>query len=341
MSRKRVGSIGFATEQGLGYLMRDFHRNGLIDDVIVVKHSKRENLYRSWYPNSAFVDARADLTTIRRFCESVNTLICFETPFHWPLLDHCKGLGIKTIMVPMHECMPERWPTQPDVIVNPSDLEQRLYPQGIRLNCPVDTRLFTPAIRTEATQFVHNAGHFGLRERNGTNQVIASLRYITAPIEIVIRSQDPLPERLLEEIETAKSLRPQLTVRVQRGCPREMLYAEGDVFVFPEKFNGLSMPLQEAFANGMLIIALDRYPINTWLPASCLMAPRSTEIARIGPAFQPFTESIADVLVLAKMIDAYASLPRSMVEYLSTKGIKWGEANSFEALRPEWEDILR
>ena len=43
----RIGSIGYATYQGLGILLKDFYDNGIISDVITVNHWLRGN--ERWY----------------------------------------------------------------------------------------------------------------------------------------------------------------------------------------------------------------------------------------------------------------------------------------------------
>ena len=40
-----TGSIVYATEQGLGYLAKDFYDNGIIDLVCIERHSNRTNHY--------------------------------------------------------------------------------------------------------------------------------------------------------------------------------------------------------------------------------------------------------------------------------------------------------
>ena len=46
---KKIGSIVYATDQGLGYMAKDFYDHGLIDEVLVHPHTKRDNHF-DWYP---------------------------------------------------------------------------------------------------------------------------------------------------------------------------------------------------------------------------------------------------------------------------------------------------
>ena len=55
-----VGTIALATDQGLGYLVRSFFNNGIINKVLIHEHTSRKN-HRGWYPRSAIVSSQEEL----------------------------------------------------------------------------------------------------------------------------------------------------------------------------------------------------------------------------------------------------------------------------------------
>lgn len=236
-----TGSIVLATEQGLGYLAKSFYDNGLIDLVAIHRHTSRTNHYE-WYSNH---------TSIEELLEKCTTLIFFETPFIWNIIVKARQKGIKTILIPMYECTPFPFPYEPDEVWSPSDLDTKFYGDKVtrQIQIPVDVK---HRIRTKACTFVHNAGNGGLGGRNGTKELIEALKYIQNPIKLIIRSQVPI-----------SCDDPRVDVRIGTF---DDIWEEGDVFVFPEKFNGLSLPLQEAFASGMLVMCGNRFPMTEWLP---------------------------------------------------------------------------
>ena len=64
-----------------------------------------------------------------------------------------------------------------------------------------------------------------------------------------------------------RNRRPNQKISIERGTrSRGRLFDVGDVFLFPDKFNGLSLPLQEAYASGMAVMSTGRYPASQWLP---------------------------------------------------------------------------
>ncbi len=252
----RIGSTGYATYQGLGILLKDFYDNGLITDVLTVRHWKHNN--HVWYRGPSTNLNRFSRKIQFDFVKSMDLMFFFETPFDLEVIPFCQRIGTKTILMPMYECTPN----DPRIdmvneVINPSLLDQKYYPSGTFIPVPIP-RWIEWKERKQAKVFVHNTGHVGLNGRNGTYELLQAMKYVKSPIKLIVRSQEtPLKTTVDCEID------PRVEVRFGT-FPREELYDEGDVFIFPEKYNGLSLPLQEAKASGMLVMCCDRFPMNTW-----------------------------------------------------------------------------
>lgn len=368
----RVGSVGYATDSGLGILVKSFYNAGVVTDIAVIRHG-RHTTHDDWYPNAPKIsDLRSaeQRLLIHNFCLGMDVMLFFETPFLWELIPYCRQHGVRTILMPMYECMPERLPYEPDAIINPSLLDQQYYPQGTFIPVPVQVPWKQ---RTKAEVFIHNAGHGGLKGRNGTRELIEALYYVDSPCKIIIRAQDQL---------NTPNYHSKFTVQTQVGTsPHETLYDEGDVFLFPEKFNGLSLPLQEARASGMLVMCGDRFPMNEWLPteighgmcpacgsedfapsvrygedarscADCchtfgveqmarlnpLIPVSSYRKNRIGPPYSEFDEAVFDPKKIATKIDEWYG--RDITEY-SSQGKVWAEEHSWEKLKPRYMEFIK
>jgi hypothetical protein len=328
----RCGTLAYATWQGLGILARAFHTHGLITDVCVIEHAHWPTHY-DWYPGAPTTHIRRmskSSNLIREFVRNLDVFLAFETPFDWSLFPFCKKVGVKTALVPMYECMPNPWPHQPDIIINPSLLDQQYYPRGVFIPVPIEVPW---KLRERAKVFIHNAGHGGLKGRNGTRELIDSLQYLTTKPTVIIRDQNhslDIENRLAE-------VSSKVDVHYSSGTfPYEKLYENGDVFVFPEKFNGLSLPLQEALASGMLVMASNRFPMNTWLPEAPLIPVRSYIKDRIG-SFTEFDRAEIDPKDIAAKIDEFYD--QDISEY-SLFGKQWAEEHSWEKLKPRYLEIL-
>lgn len=335
---KTVGSIVFSTVQGLGILSRDFFQNKIFHKTLILRHGKRKD-HPEWYPESQslFLKNMSQLyhnSTLRRFLSDVQAMLFFETPFNWNMIALCRELRIKTFLMPMYECMPAKLPVEPDFFICPSLLEKECYPTASEfITVPVSSVITDNwRIRKKAEVFVHNAGNWGLAGRNGTKELIESIPYIKSPIKLIIRSQKRIPPEFTDILDND----PRVEVRVGE-CPYEELYKEGDVFVFPEKFNGLSLPLQEAYASGMLVMTSNRFPMNTWLPNEPFIPVRDFRDNRLSTNLRTFTEAVIDPKDIAYTIDAWY---HQNIEHFSLEGRGWGVRNSWKYLGPKYDEVL-
>lgn len=319
----RVGSIGYSTQQGLGILLKAFYDNGVVTDVCTVHHWKHVNYY--WYGSKHVINPRdrnRAFETAKEFAKEMDVMMFFETPFVLQILPWCKDQGIPTVLMPMYECTPQL-PCQPDLILNPSQLDQLHYPQGEYL--PVPVSISNPKVRSKAKKFIHNAGHGGIYGRNGTRELIEALRYVKSSAQFIIRSQE---ERFTVNHHPN-------TLVTYGDYPYENLFSDGDVFIFPEKFNGLSLPLQEAYASGMLVMATDRFPNNTWLPTDPLIPISGVANRRVISNI--FQEAVLSPEIIAEQIDRWYGAD---IEKYSIMGLEYGTANSWEILGPKYKERI-
>lgn len=336
----KVGTLAYDTLQGLGVLARSFFDAGVVTDMFVVRHSSRRSEFD--YPGAPVCNPRDPdfRKLIQEFCRSVDIMLFFETPFDWDLFDYCGKVGVKTAIMPMYECMPKDFPDryQPDLILNPSYLDQSYYPKGVRVVVPVTVPWKE---RTEARRFVHNAGHGGLLGRNGTRELLEAMRYVTSPIQLTVRFQS----RPSWYDEVYSQVRGDSRVQFEFGdVPADKLY-DGDVFVFPEKFNGLSLPLQEALASGMVVCATDRIPNNIYLQQAPLIPVKTYRRNSVSGRCVEFQEAVIDPLDLARAIDAVHNFAPWKVEMMSAYGEEWAKENTWAVWKPiytrELERLVR
>lgn len=305
-----IGAIVFATDQGLGYLAKDFYDNAVIDKVFVYPKSKMVNHY-DWFPNR--------VKTIDELLEC-NTILMFETPVEWSIIKKARERGVKTVLMPMYECTNEPMPYIPDLLLSPSLLDKEYYPNSELVTVPVPSHIKWRK-RERAITFVHNAGNGGMGGRNGTKELLDAMQYVKSPIKLIVRSQ--------KDIKGIKDNRVDLRIG-----QFDDIWSEGDVFIFPEKFNGLSLPIQEAYASGMLIMAGDRFPMNEWLPNEPLIPVSGYHQEKI---YQNFNVAEYEPRTIAAKIDDW--FDKDITEY-SLMGKKWGEANSWDKLRDKYKKLL-
>jgi len=127
-------------------------------------------------------------------------------------------------------------------------------------------------------------------------------------------------------------------VSIIRGTlPYDELWNTGDVFVFPEKFNGLSLALQEARAAGMLVMGTHRYPMTTWLPNEALIPVLGTHRACVSGKCIEFDEAVVDPEDIAAMMDKWYDQD---ISSQSLAGKHWAEDMSWESLGPQYLEYI-
>lgn len=303
------GAVVFAVESGLGRQAKQFYDHGMFDIVLIQKHSTYVE-HPEWYKNIA--------KSYDELLEKCSEIWFFETPFNWSYITRARERGVKTVFLAMYECTQHPLPYFPDVVLGGSVLETEFF-GAKHINVPVPDEVKWKK-RTKAKVFVHNAGHGGLHGRNGTEQLIEAMKYVKSPIKLIIRSQ----------FNNVKTDDPRVDVRIG-DFPYETLFAEGDVFVYPDKFGGSCLPLQEAFASGMAVMASNRHPSNLWLPNEILIPIQGYETKRIYTEFQ---SAIVDPKDIAETIDKWYGKD---ISNFSLQGKAWGQANSWAKLKKEYE----
>lgn len=312
-----TGSIILCTNQGLGYLAKAFFDNGLLDNILIREHTTRIN-HREWYPRQSIVSSEEELL------EKSDTLIFFEEVFNWKIIPQAREKGIKTILIPMYECTRFPFPYEPDEIWCPSELDYKFYKdkgkENIKLiQIPVDVEWKK---RTIAKTFVFNNGNGGLGSRNGLKELVDALEWVKSPIKLIIRSQVPITLPKDDRIDL-------------RIGTFDDIWSEGDCFIFPEKFNGLSLPLQEAFASGMLVMASNRFPNFTYLPIEPLIPVSGYKKERISVEFD---SAIIDPKEIAKCINYWYN---QNIEKFSLLGLEYNKKNQWKKQKEKLKTLLK
>jgi glycosyltransferase involved in cell wall biosynthesis len=359
MNDLTVGSVVYATEQGLGRLAKSFYDAGVINQVLIMRHPSHPT-HEDWYPGARSVPIRSvDWKPLESFVHTVDLMLFFENPFYWPILDYCALHSIPTALMTMYECFPRSPTFLPNVFICPSKLDEQafttLYPKVPSIYLPVPVQVPWRQ-RTRAEVFVHNAGHGSFRDRNGTEKLLEAFEYVQSPAKFIIRTQEDLYRRLSYRHQSM--LTNPLTRRGQvfnyddpdapvlekmfelrtGTVSYETLWDEGDAFIFPESFNGLSLPLQEARAAGMYVIATNRFPMNTWLPVEGLIRPTGYRKAAISGAYMQFDEAIIEPKDIAAKIDE--TYGKDITQY-SRDGLNWGSTMSWANVKPLYNVTLQ
>ena len=315
----KIGTIAYAAHTGLGILAKQFYDNNVITDVVIVSHTS-QGVKPGFYPeNTYIIDCRFDQPTqvkinpdhdpfiqnhgkyILNYLENLDILFLFETSFFsniWYILKYMKNRP-KIVMMPMYESTCYQWndtlQIYPDLLICPSALDYNFYK------------------------------HLGWFNKDGRD--IKSCQ-INVPVSVDWKERS-VAKTFVHNAGNGSYADRNGTIDYSK------LWSEGDVFVYPERFNALSLPLNEARAAGMYIIAGDRFPINKWIPKEGLIPVR--DYNNINAGVHNIASANYNISCIAKKIDE--TYNKDISNY-SRDGYKWSIGNSWNTLKPQYTDVL-
>lgn len=295
---KGLAVIGRADDSGLGEMTVEFCRHMDPEMILVWWADSRGQTRMERLPPGAkrrLIDPRQAVNeeTFEEALAGMRCVVAFETFYHTAALNVAARIGAKTVLFPMWECTPG-WSEPVDVLICLSQEDMKHYPTGVRAHWPI-SRLKFPPKRCEVPprRFVHNAGSFGYYGRNGTKAVLTASLKVNDVAEIIVRCQEPIPADVACE-HKAKILRGSFDGR----------YDDADVFVFPMRFPGLSLPLLEAASMRIPTLVLD---LPEWSDYPEVMRIPSCGVDGFRIGYRPVTYHRPDVEALAYKIRALAT----------------------------------
>jgi hypothetical protein len=338
-------SVAFATRQGIGLIPKWLYDNGILQKVMVFRHGSRRSYAKEWYGPGVIelVGRPFNGPTVDDFLKGVDCMVFMETPFDWSFLGYCRKKGIKTAIIPDYECTPARRPFEPDRWLCCSPLDLEYFPGSPLLEIPAPPVPWRR--RTRAARWLHNGGHLGLRWHKGSLEILKALHLVKSPVDFTVRAQDSAElEKALGQAgwDPRKGRHPlpgggALAV-VKGEVEYDELFRDHDAFIMAEKYNGLSLPLREARAAGMLVVTSRRFPMTQWLPNDPLIPVAGYHKARISGAYLEYDEAEVRPEDIAATIDRLWDA--DIAEY-SLSGKEWAEGHSWERLKPRWVEALQ
>lgn len=303
----RLGLIARADSRGLGIQTKAVHDHLHPAKTMVIDCPSQKPLpiRRDWYSDATWIKGLPRAQDFRKWLHGLDVVYTAETGYGDALWTEAKRAGVKTVL----HCNPEflNRRDRPDLWLAPTTWMWDTLPDPkVLLRVPITPG---PPRRPEITpHFLHVVGRPAIHDRNGTLDLLQSLRHVTENITVTVRCQEAgYVSGLIGEhrIHTP----PNVVLRVESGDVKNNrdLYTEGDILVMPRRFGGLCLPAQEAIAAGMPVLMPAISP-NEWLPSEWLFPAVE---AGSFMAKQRVTYYRTNPEVLAAKLDEYATHPPS------------------------------
>lgn len=187
--------------------------------------------------------------------------------------------------------------------------------------------------RTGRRRFLHVVGRFASKDRNGTLSLIEALKYAKEDFELVIRSQDEIPEI------TASTDDRRVTWDIRNLEDPEDLYKDFDALLMPRRYGGLCLVANEALMSGLPVVMTGVSPNNRWLPEEWLVDAHVTDTLKTRIMLDVYS---ADPHKLAEKMDWLATMPDKELQAMKMQAFELGyEEFSDTVLRPKYEELLK
>jgi len=327
----KIGLVARCDIGGLGHLSYDFWKNIYeITKELIVMSGRLDNPYL--YPKGILCAiGRPTLEEIDEFLKDINIVLAMETPYNWNIFSMAKKRGIKTILMPNYEWSEVITPVIPDMYLCPSKLDYKIfkdYPTKVKyLPIPINREEFPFQQREKAHTFLFNNGGGGTGGRNGYEELTKAIPMVKSDVKFIIRSQ--------MNVKPIKDNRVNFQFVNKK---HEDLYKEGDVFLFPHKFDGLSLPIQEALSAGMPVLSTNFFPHNDYMPKEWFFEPEEWQLGKVCPECRVIEMAQLNPENIAKKIDEWAD--KDITEE-SKKADEIAEKISWKNLHDKYIEIFK
>ncbi len=317
----KLGIVGLDNQSGLGRLMEDF--NNHYDCYLLVPNHPKGQYKR--YENAHYCNNITPTDQeIIDFLTKIDLLLSFETPYSANLFRLAKAMGKPVVCMTMYECMRDSHPMWNDVDVFIScslpDMREVTFKNKVYLPVPIDTdRIPFIQRKGKIRKIIHNAGYSGYRGRNGTTEVAKFMNRYKGDIELILRAQvEPDTPALRED--------PRILIDMEEK-PFEELYAYGDLFFFPCRFNGLCLPVQEALASGLPVLTSELLAWDGLLPVEWQIPMQGKEKIAYGRMIETGYIDVKEAIkrfewFLAQDLAKMSKLARILAEKRSWRVLK-------------------
>jgi hypothetical protein len=328
----RLGIIVRADKTGLGYQTRSYVKHLNPSKIIQIDISNiNNNPQQQWYDTDMKIMGIPNDLQVRDMLEDIDVLLTAETPYNMNLYHIAKQMGVKTVCVENaefydHQVYPQF--DMPDLIIMPSvwkldEITQHANSRGtkvVQIHHPVDRQEITFVERT-GHQVMHIAGKPAAHDRNGTWSFLE-----VCPNGLVMTQSDDLARHIRMRYSQSRV--------IDDVNDNNAMYQYGDILVYPRRYGGNSLVLNEALASGMPVIMTDISPNNNLLPSEWLVP------ANINGSFAPRTQVDiynADAKALYNKIEW---IKQQDIRQLSQQASAIADTISWDTLKPRYIEAL-
>lgn len=340
----RIGLIARMDKTGLGNQTRNLAKMLRPSKIMVIDSTpfNKNKQYPQTYEgfNAFKVNGFPNSRQIRQFLQGVDIVISCEIFYSSILVNFARQNKIKTVLQYNYEFLDNlRDKNHPiaDINLSPSYWKMTeatdVLGKVTYLPPPTDNRVFAKTrernFANTNKNFLHIVGRQAVHDRNGTLDLLESLKYSSQEFTLTIKCQ--------AEFATSELLNIDRRVKFDFNAPDDEteLYSGFDAMILPRRYGGLCLPMNEALMSGLPVIMTDISPNNQILPKEWLVPSK-----KIG-SFMTRTEIDlfqVDVKKLGQRLDWLATID---LDKEKAEAFYIGYENySHDELLPKYQEVL-
>lgn len=335
----RLGLIARADNTGLGNQTKMYfdwlkpYKTLVVDFTEINRQmGKKTKFYPDRFPRARISNGYPAKEDLEWLLDGADTVFTAETPYNHDLFAMAREKGVRSILHYNFEFLGNLQDNLPfpDLLLAPSmwraeEVKRLAENNGIEwayLPLGVNREELPFRLRTKAEMFVHIGGIPAHKDRNGTLTFLKALEYITAPMKVKVYAQTRLPRFRVS---------PQVELEIiENEIEDYKEFYGGDVLVFPRKYGGQTLILNEAMSSGMAVLMTDCGPQNEFLHPKSLLTCHDGGTIRAKAVIDVFE---TEPKIIAQSMDELARNP-SLVKGISMHSdqlanlIDWRELGS-------------
>lgn len=276
-----------------------------------------------------------------RLLLGMDAVMTCETPYNFHLFALARQRGIRALLmhnVEFSDNLNNSRMSRPHLFIAPSlwrfDEFKAKFPNTIHLPPPTFHQNFNTAreanfARTGRRRFLHVVGKPAAHDRAGMFALLEALEHTGSSFELVIKSQSPMSFAVADR-----------RVRFDYTSPedQELLYQNFDAVVYPRRYGGLSLVVNEALMSGLPVIMPDIDPNYNLLPADWLVPAKKTGEFMARAMVDIYS---TDAKALAAKIDEFCAMSDAELSKAKADAFDIGYSNfSADCLRPRYKQLL-
>lgn len=275
---RKLGLIAYANDGGLGAQTRRLAQMLKPDRVLIIdssQFSRNKEQHFDWYADfeSFIVNGFPNNLQVKRFLQGLTHVFTVENLYNPGIAYWGQANGAKVYCQVNYEfCdnLLHPWLPEPDVWLMPShwmkkEMVELFGKDKVKyLPPPIFPEEFSRARelnqkRKGKKRFLHIIGTAAMHDRNGTLDLLDSIPYTKSDFELVIRTQHPISmDAYLDD--------PRVKYEMGNLKDNQDLYEDFDAMIFPRRWGGLALTVNEGMMAGLPVITTDIEPQRSWLP---------------------------------------------------------------------------